>query len=406
MTSHPISAIPFFAAITLERAGYYGMRAIVVLYLISETIGATNQEAYAIYGWGIGLMAICNLIGGALGFIGKPKLLSLIGIGIQALGTFILALSDSQEMVMVGFCVIALGAGISRTNLLPFLGQLYQRSKLLDSGMMINYIMVNVGAFMSAIITGLITVEYGFQKAFLLWGLIYIAAGVLIAVAKPSERTSIDAPEKPNKVFPLIVALAVVGSALFWLGYEFVSANLYSMAYDLEDSTIADMIQYNSNFINPFIVVIFAAALAIYFSFKKVATTLQFGVGFILAALAYLCLSSVDFQSSDSDTIKTALLAFFFLATLAEVLVGPPISSYIVRKLDVRFSPMVIAGFYFVTAMIARFQITEGLSDFTWNIIIVSAVMLVLAGVFLGFFFNRKKFKEQKTQQLDSEFDF
>lgn len=406
MTSHPLSAIPFFAAITLERAGYYGMRAILVLFLISEIINATHAEAFEIYGWGVGVLAVCNLIGGALGFIGQPKILSLIGIGTQAMGTFILAYSETQEIVMVGFGVIGLGAGISRTNLMPFLGQLYHRSKLLDAGMMINYIMVNVGAFLSVIIISLITVELGFKMAFVLCGLLYIAAGVLIAVAKPIENESLNLPEKPNTVFPLIVSLAVFGSTLFWLAYEFITGSMYTLTPDLADNTVFDLVSKTSVNLNAVVVIIFCTALTIYFSFKKVATTLQLGVGFILAILAYLCIAGVDFQSSDSGTIKTALLAFFILASLAEVLVGPPISSYIVRKLDVRYSPMVMAGYYFILAMIMKLQITDGLSAFTWNVIIASIVMLILAGAFIGFYVNGKKYTEQKTEQLDSDFDF
>ncbi|NOQ72363.1 MAG: MFS transporter [Crocinitomix sp.] len=405
MTNHPISTIPYFAAITIERAGYYGLRAILVLFLIGETINCTNAEAFAIYGFGISVLAISNLIGGALGFIGKPKLLSLVGIGLQAMGAFLLAVSQTADMVMIGFATIGLGAGIARTSLLPFLGQLYQRSKLLDSGMMINYIMVNIGAFMSSIVVGLFAVKQGYNAAFLLCGVFYVAAAVLIFFAKPTESESIETPEKSNKIFPLMVSLAVVGSALFWMAYEFVFGNLYYLM-DGQDSGVMGWLYEISTNINLLVILVFCIALAIYFTFKKVSTALQFGVGFILAALAYLSIAGIDFPSSDAATIKTTLVAFFILASLAEVLVGPPIASYIVRKLDVRYSPIVLAGFYFVTAMIQKYQITDGLSDFTWNLIIVSGVMIALAGVFIGFYLNRKKFQEQKTEQLDSEFDF
>ncbi|MFT5819695.1 MAG: POT family proton-dependent oligopeptide transporter [Crocinitomix sp.] len=406
MTNHPISTIPFFAAVTLERAGYYGLRAIIVLYLIGETINCTYTEAFAIYGWGVGVMAISNLIGGALGFIGKPKLLSIAGIGLQAIGAFSLAYSETQGMVMIGFSIIGFGSGISRTNLLPFLGQLYQRSKLLDAGLMINYIMVNIGAFISVIIVSLIAESQGFKIAFLLCGVLYIGAALLIYVAKPTESESLEELEKPNKVFPLMVVLAIVGSALFWLGYEFVVGNMYYLTDGLQGDAIIDVLTGTSTNINLIVILVFCVALAIYFTFRKVPTTLQFGIGFVLAALAYLCIAGIDFQNSSTATIKAALFTFFILASLAEVLVGPPIAAYIIRKLNVKYSPMVLAGFYFITSMILKYQISDGLSDFTWNVVIVSVVMLVLAGVFLGFYFNRKNYADHKTEQLDSDFNF
>lgn len=405
MTSHPISSIPFFAAITLERAGYYGLRAIIVLYLISETINCSRGEAIELYGYGIGFMAISNLIGGALGFIGQPKILAVSGIGLQAIGAFIIAYSQTKEVVFLGLIIIGLGAGISRTNLLPFLGQLYHRSKLLDSGLMINYIMVNIGAFFSVILVSLVTSTLGFKLAFLLCGVIYAAAAALISLTNVSESESLEEPEKPNNVFPLILSLAVVGSAVFWLAFEFIIGNLYFLTDTVEDETITNLVR-NSYNVNTVVVILFCVGLALYFTYKKVSITLQIGTGFILAGLAFLCLSAIDFQSEDNGTIKMALLGFFILQSLAEVLVGPPITSYIIRKLDVKYSPMVLAGFYFITALFQKFQNPEGYNDFNSNLTFAIIFMLVFAGVFIGFYLNGKKYDEEKADALDSEFDF
>lgn len=77
----------------LERASYYGFRALVVLYMVGETLKMERTEALTIYGWLIGSLVFSQIIGGLFGdlLIGNKKSIIIGGI-IQAIGAFSLCI--------------------------------------------------------------------------------------------------------------------------------------------------------------------------------------------------------------------------------------------------------------------------------------------------------------------------
>jgi hypothetical protein len=105
-------------------------------------------------------------------------------------------------------------------------------------------------------------------------------------------------------------------------------------------------------------------------------------------------------------SIGGILVGFHIIQSVAEVFLGPPVASYIVRKLDVRYSPMAMAGFFFVSSLLMKFPLDYDLGKFSSRVTYAVVFMLIFAGVFIGFYLNRKQHENRKSEQLDDEFNF
>ncbi len=391
MMSHPISSIPFFTAVAFERAGYYGLRAIFVLFLVNSSIGLTNMEAIQFYAWGTGLVALSSVFGGLLGLIGQPKLLSIIGIGLQVLSSFLIGMSQTKELAFTGFALLALGAGIARSNIMPFLGQLYQRSRLLDSGMMINYMMVNIGAFAGIALISSVAIKQGYKMAFIYCGFAYLLSFIALFFTNETKNDPVHKPEKPNNLFPIILVVALIGSAFYWLSFERVIVHLTMATHNLDTGVLSELIKSGGSNLNLIVIVATTLVLALYYSYSKISTALQLGIGFLCALIAYLFLLPIDFYQPESAPLVNLLLGFYILQSIAEVFIGPPISSYVVRKLDVKYSPIVLGGIYLLIALILKAGANNDYGYVGRSLNIALVIMILFSAAFFVLFYINKK---------------
>tara|TARA_B110000037_G_scaffold58902_1_gene71915 strand:+ start:53845 stop:54564 length:720 start_codon:yes stop_codon:yes gene_type:complete len=223
--------------------------------------------------------------------------------------------------------------------------------------------MVCVGAFIGSLVIGILAYSQGYQTAFLICGFMFLLSIALLLFAKPTESDPYQVPEKPNTMFPLIVSLAIIGAAVYWLAMEFVGGGIYFFSQEIENNALAEFVAGGNMNINTVVVIVTAVALAIYFSIKQIPTTLQLAIGFGLATLGYLLLAPINIYDPNMASIGWILLGFQITQSLAEVFLGPPVAAYIVRKLDARYSPMAMAGFFFVSTEKHQDQKTEQLDD-------------------------------------------
>ena len=140
-----------------ERFSYYGMRAFLVLFLVSTAggFGWSKQEAANLYGWYTGLVYLTPLFGGYLAdrFFGTHRALIIGGIVIAA-GHFCLAV-PSRPTFFVGLALIILGTGFFKSNISTMVGQLYQPDdRRRDAAFTIFYMGINTGAALGPVICG------------------------------------------------------------------------------------------------------------------------------------------------------------------------------------------------------------------------------------------------------------
>lgn len=175
---HPVGLFILFFAEMWERFSYYGMRAILVLYMISSAtgdnpgLGWDSSDALMLYGWYTMLVYVMSIPGGILAdkFIGQKKAVLLGGLTL-VLGHGILAV-ESVWAFYTGLALIVLGVGGLKPNISTMVGGLYPPGdERRDSGFIIFYIGINVGAFLSALIVGYIGETIGWHYGFGLAGI-------------------------------------------------------------------------------------------------------------------------------------------------------------------------------------------------------------------------------------------
>jgi POT family proton-dependent oligopeptide transporter len=297
---HPSGLWVIFVLEMWERFSYYGMRALLVLYLIAETTGAnpgfgwSEPDAYRLYGWYTFSVYVTSLGGGWLAdrFLGTHRSV-LIGGWIIAAGHVCLAMTElfghgaaavvtmqtapgPLIVFMSGLALIVIGTGFFKPCTSTMVGQLYGKSdRRRDSGFTIFYMGVNLGAFLSPLIAGTLGETVGWH-----WGFGSAAVGMLLGmlayylgrprhlgtIGEPPSRVGAPAEAQPTsaearahaermeyeRTRPLtrvdgerivvILVLALFGIA-FWLGFEQAGTTLNVFALEETDRTLPAAVQ-------------------------------------------------------------------------------------------------------------------------------------------------------------------
>ncbi|TVZ26816.1 POT family proton-dependent oligopeptide transporter [Gillisia sp. Hel_I_86] len=242
---HPMGLYILFFTEMWERFSYYGMRAILVLYLVSATTGGnaglgwTQPEALALYGWYTMLVYVVSIPGGILAdkVFGQKKAVLIGGI-ILVFGHGILAVEEMWAFY-TGLGLIIAGVGLLKPNISTMVGGLYKEGDIRrDKGFTIFYIGINVGAFLSSIIVGTVGEVYGWHYGFglagiamalglivYLWGQKYLTnVGNLLSKVERNEGASLGNlfSELLNSPLQLVVSTILLGASIWgWLSWGF-----------------------------------------------------------------------------------------------------------------------------------------------------------------------------------------
>ena len=175
---HPKGLFVLFFTEMWERFSYYGMRAILVLYLVTQTtgdnpgLGWTSGEALALYGWYTMLVYVASIPGGWIAdrLIGQKKSVLIGGLTL-CLGHSILAVEQMWAFYS-GLGLIIAGVGLLKPNISTMVGGLYEQGDIRrDKGFTIFYIGINIGAFLSSLIVGYVGEVHGWHYGFGLAGI-------------------------------------------------------------------------------------------------------------------------------------------------------------------------------------------------------------------------------------------
>ena len=190
---HPKGLSSLFFTEMWERFSYYGMRALLTIFLTAELatggFGMNRADSLAIYGLFTALVYLTPIIGGwfADNLIGQRKSIYIGGI-TMAIGQFLLAASSSASIISdidsrlsifyLGLGVLILGNGFFKPNISTIVGDLYENDDpRKDGGFTIFYMGINIGAFLSPFIAGTLGEKVGWPYGFLSAGI-----GMLIGV--------------------------------------------------------------------------------------------------------------------------------------------------------------------------------------------------------------------------------
>jgi POT family proton-dependent oligopeptide transporter len=167
-----------------ERLSFYGMRALLVLFLVDSVahggLGLDDRTATAIYGLYVGATYIAALPGGWIAdrLIGSQSAV-LVGALLITCGHGLLWLAPTSAAFFAGLFVIVLGTGLLKPNASALVAQLYpEGGARRDAGFTIYYVGINIGATLGPLIAGALAQRYGWSYGFLTAAL-GMAAGLL-----------------------------------------------------------------------------------------------------------------------------------------------------------------------------------------------------------------------------------
>ncbi len=199
---HPIGLKTLFLTEMWERMSFYGMRALLVLYMtgvvtgVNGGLGWSQMEAQAIYGIYVGMVYFMVVPGGwvADNLIGHQRAV-LYGAVIIALGHLTLAV-PIEHSFFLGLALVVLGTGLLKGNISTIVGKLYvQGDERQDSGFTIFYMSINIGSLIGYGICGYLGEKVGWH-----WGFGAAGLGMIFGVYQYLRNRHLlgDAGAQPN----------------------------------------------------------------------------------------------------------------------------------------------------------------------------------------------------------------
>ncbi|MEM6801721.1 MAG: peptide MFS transporter [Bacteroidota bacterium] len=180
---HPVGLFVLFFTEMWERFSYYGMRALLVLFLVTEIAGGgwgwERSAALTLYGFYTGLVYLTPIFGGLIAdkLLGYRKAV-VLGALIMTLGHASMAV-ETEIFFYAGLVLLILGNGLFKPNISAIVGQLYPNSpEKKDGAYTIFYMGINAGAFLGILLCGYIGEKVGWSYGFGLAG-IFMFLGML-----------------------------------------------------------------------------------------------------------------------------------------------------------------------------------------------------------------------------------
>ena len=378
---HPYGLYVLFFTELWERFSYYGMRALLVLFLISETTsdnpgyGWTESEAIYLYGWYTMLVYVAGIPGGWLAdkVLGQKKTV-MLGGALLVLGHSILAI-DNITAFYTGLGFIILGVGGLKPNISTMVGGLYRSDdNRRDIGCKIFNMGINIGAFLSAILIGGIGEVYGWHYGFglagigmllgqivFMWGQKYLV-GIGDYIGKQDNPDS-EKMNKPltsiekDRVKVLLLSFLIV--VVFWGAFEQAGGLMNIYAFEKTNRVISSI-----NFevpatwfqsLNAGFIVLFAVAVGKFWAWwkslgRESALLFQMAVGVIIMALGFAVMSeaALEFERNGSSAMSYLVLAYL-LHTLGELCTSPTAMALITKLAPVKYASIMMGTYFACT---------------------------------------------------------
>lgn len=308
-TSHPTGFWFFFWGEFAERCSYYGMRAILALYMI-DRLGVDEADAGTYMSLFIAACYFFPLVGGwiADNYLGKYWTIVLFSIP-YVIAQFIVGI-ENQYVVFAALVLLAMGSGVIKPNISTLMGMTYEQQRpgqdqLLTSAFSWFYMAINIGAALSQFAMPWLRDVYGYQIAFFFPAVLMAIALVIFALGKKYyaveviDRRTLSLEEAATDRKLKIETLSRIGAVFllvmfFWAIFDQAASTWIFFAKTYMDCTVfgqsvsPDAIQA----FNPvFIILLVPVSVAIFKVVTMKATTKML-IGFLLTAVSMVIMSA------------------------------------------------------------------------------------------------------------------
>ena len=421
---HPRALTFLFATERWERFSYYGMRALLVLYMVkyafqpgtAETViglsalkhgleavfGPLDIQPLAsqIYGLYTGLVYLTPVFGGILAdrVLGQHRTI-LLGAALMAAGHFMMAF---EPLFLIALTTLILGNGAFKPNMSAQVGGLYAvGDHRRDRAYSIFYVGINLGAFLAPLVCGTLGQELGWHYGFTAAGVGMTLALVIYLCAIPSlppdelhKAVADGVYDKPldRNEWRSILALIVlcVPTTFFWATYEQQGNTIALWADDYTDRTINLIIWHGEipttwfQAFNPFMIFAFTPFVVGLWARQakrgtEPSTVMKMAIGCFGVALANLIMVGAAWQSAGApDASWLWLLGYFVVITIGELYLSP-IGLSLVSKVAPARRVSMLMGLWLGTSFTGNF-IAGWLGSF-WSSMDKSMFFVMIAGI-------------------------
>ncbi|MBN2568426.1 MAG: peptide MFS transporter [Deltaproteobacteria bacterium] len=368
---HPKGLYFLFFTEMWERFSYYGMQALLVLYMIRH-LAFTQEATSRVFGLYTGLVYFTPFFGGLIAdrFIGRKKSVITGGL-VMAFGHFIMAF---ESMFFPALFCLVIGCGFFKPNISPQVGALYEpEDSRRDRAFGIFYMGINLGAFFSPLVCGTIGEKYGFHYGFTIAG-IGMVLGLIVYLSGmkyyPVElKKTTDATERPEtgwsrtdrqRLFVLVSVIAAM--ILFWAAFNQMGNTIELFADEETERTICGhlipaswILSLNPMFI--FLLTPLVTGLWAYLARKgkEPGAVSKIVVGGIILGLAFMIMfPPAYFFNINGKPVSLLWLVSFSLAyTVGELCFSPIGLSFVYKMSPVRCVSMMM-GLWFMGQFIGN----------------------------------------------------
>jgi len=358
-----------------ERFSYYGMRAILVLYVTEQTISAnpglgwSKADALSLYGWYTMFVYVMSIPGGILAdkWLGQKKTVLLGGILIAA-GELLLAM-QGLTFFYSGLTLLVLGVGALKPNISTMVGGLYkQGDPMRDKGFTIFYIGINIGAATSPLLVGYVGEVYGWHYGFLLagigmilglfvymWGQKFLKDVGNVVTVKKVEGTNKHVPltrEEKDRIIVMLISFLIV--IVFWGAYEQAGGlmNLYTkekinrvvLGWEIPTSMFQS--------VPAFFVILLGVPVANYWvkrykMGKETSSLFKMAVGTMVMGTGFFMMTAAAWQAEETgQAMLIWLILSYLLQVIGELSASPVALSFITKLAPARYASIMM-GIYF-----------------------------------------------------------
>jgi len=377
---HPKGLYILFFTEMWERFSYYGMRAILTLYMITEVsqknpgLGWDDAFALSIYGWYTMAVYVMSIPGGIIAdrWLGQKKTVLWGGI-LLVFGHSILAV-DAIWAFAAGLTLIVLGVGGLKPNISTMVGGLYREGDpRRDKGFTIFYIGINIGAWLAALIVGGVGEIYGWHYGFGLAG-IGMTLGLaqylygqkyLKDVGEPpaKKKETKEAIHKPltkiEKDRMVVLFLSFIVIIAFWAAFEQAGGlmNIYTnekvnrmfFGWQIPTSWFQSL--------NPLFIIIFGTIVASFWFNrqklgKEASTLFKMAVGIMIMGIGFLMMSGASLQAASVGKAGMYwIIAAYLLHTIGELCASPTALSFITKLAPVKYGSLMMGSYFAATGI-------------------------------------------------------
>jgi POT family proton-dependent oligopeptide transporter len=420
---HPRGLTFLFTTEMWERFSYYGMRALLVLYMVKyllqpgraenviglatlkavleSVFGPLGTQPFAshIYGLYTAFVYLTPLLGGLIAdrWLGQRRTV-ILGASLMAIGHFMMAF---EALFLLALTTLIMGNGAFKPNISTQVGTLYAPGDpRRDRAYSIFYVGINLGAFLAPLVCGTLGEELGWHYGFGAAGVgmtiglaVYLYAGNKLP---PDElyRAKADGTEKiplTHSEWRSILAIVALflPVTLFWATYE-QQGNTIALWADDHTNRYIDLLFWRGEIpvtwfqaFNPFMIFAFTPFVIALWAWQarrgsEPTTVTKMALGCFGCALSYVILAGAAWSAAGDEASWLWLLAFFAVITVGELYLSPIGLSLVSKVSPARFVSLMM-GVWLATSFVGNF-LSGWLGSF-WSTMDKAQFFLMIAGI-------------------------